>query len=95
MDIYQVIREPHIAEKATMLKERSNQIVLKVHKDANKAEIRQAVRQLLKVKVVDVHTLNVMGKSRRVGKNLGKRSDWKKAIVRLAPGENLEFFQGV
>jgi len=95
VDIYQVIREPHIAEKATMLKERSNQIVLKVHKDANKAEIRQAVKQLLKVKVVNVHTLNVMGKSRRVGKNLGKRSDWKKAIVRLAPGENLEFLQGV
>jgi large subunit ribosomal protein L23 len=95
VDIYQVIREPHIAEKATMLKESSNQIVLKVHKDANKAEIRQAVRQLLKVKVVDVRTLNVIGKGRRVGRNLGKRSDWKKAIVRLAPGENVEFFQGV
>ncbi len=95
MDIYQVIREPHVAEKATMLKERSNQIVLKVHKDANKIEIREAVSRLLKVKVIDVHTLNVIGKDRRVGKSVGKRSDWKKAIVRLAPGENVEFFQGI
>ncbi len=95
MDIYQVIREPHITEKGTMLKEGSNQVILKVHKDANKSEIRQAVRRLLKVKVLDVRTINMSGKSRRVGRNVGKRSDWKKAIVRLAPGENVEFFQGV
>jgi large subunit ribosomal protein L23 len=95
VDIYQVIREPHITEKGTMLKEGSNQVILKVHKDANKSEIRQAVRRLLKVKVLDVRTINMSGKSRRVGRNVGKRSDWKKAIVRLAPGENVEFFQGV
>lgn len=95
MDIYQVIRQPHITEKGTMLKAGSNQIVLKVHKDANKAEIRQAVKQLLKVKVLHVRTVNVIGKERRVGRNVGKRADWKKAFVRLAPGENVEFFQGV
>ncbi len=95
MDIYQVIKAPHITEKATLQKELGNQISFKVHKRANKIEIRDAVEKLFKTKVIDVKTMNNRGKKRRVGRNLGKKPDWKKAIVTLAPGENVEFFDGV
>ncbi len=95
MDIYQIIKEPHITEKATLQKEWSNQISFKVHKRANKIEIRRAVEMLFKTKVVDVKVMNVRGKQRRVGKYMGKRPDWKKAIVTLGPGENVEFFEGM
>jgi len=90
-----VIREPHITEKSNIQKEAYNQVTFKVHKDANKIEIRRAVEELLKVKVVDVKVMNVRGKRRRMGRNIGKRPDWKKAIVKLAPGENIEFFEGM
>jgi len=95
MDIYQVIKEPHITEKANLQKEGANQITFKVHKKANKVEIRQAVETFFKTKVLDVQTMNVRGKRRRMGKTVGKKSDWKKAVVRLAPGENIEFFEGM
>lgn len=95
MDIYQVIKEPHITEKATLQKGQANQISFKVHKLANKIEIRQAVETLFKAKVLDVKTMNVLGKRRRIGRNIGKRPDWKKAVVTLAPGENIEFFEGM
>ena len=95
MDIYQVIKEPHITEKANIQKEGTNQVTFKVHKKANKVEIRQAVETFFKTKVLDVRTMNVRGKRRRMGKTVGKKSDWKKAVVRLAPGENIEFFEGM
>ena len=95
MDIYQVIKEPHITEKANLQKSEANQVSFKVHRGANKVEIRQAVETLLKTKVLDVRTMNVRGKSRRMGRNVGRKSHWKKAIVTLAPGENIEFFEGV
>jgi large subunit ribosomal protein L23 len=95
VDIYQVVKEPHITEKGNLQKENLNQICLKVHKKANKIEIRQAAEILFKKKVLDVRTMNVRGKKRRVGRFVGKRSDWKKAIVTLAPGESIEFFEGM
>ena len=95
MDIYQIIREPHITEKASQQKELANKISFKVHKRANKIEIRKAIETLFNTKVVDVKTMNVRGKRRRVGRNMGKRSDWKKAVVTLAPGESVEFFEGM
>lgn len=95
MDIYQVIKEPHITEKANIQKEGTNQITFKIHKKANKVEIRQAVETFFKTKVLDVQTMNVRGKRRRMGKTVGKKSDWKKAVVRLAPGANIEFFEGM
>ena len=95
MDIYKVIKEPHITEKGSLQKELSNQISFKVDRKANKVEIRQAVETLFKTKVLDVKTLNVKGKKRRLGRNVGKRPDWKKAVVKLAPGENIEFFEGM
>jgi large subunit ribosomal protein L23 len=95
MDIYRIIREPHIAEKANLVKEKYNQITLKVDKRANKIEIKEAVEKIFKKKVIEVNTINVEGKKRRVGRNIGKKNDWKKAIVKLAPGENIEFFEGI
>jgi large subunit ribosomal protein L23 len=90
-----VIKEPHITEKSNVQKEGTNQVSFKVHRRANKIEIRQAVETFLKAKVLDVRTMNVRGKRRRMGKSLGKRPDWKKAVVKLAPGENIEFFEGM
>jgi large subunit ribosomal protein L23 len=95
VNIYQVIKEPHIAEKANLQQESSNQISFKVHVRANKIEIRQAVETLFKTKVLEVRTMRCRGKRRRMGRNLGKKSDWKKAVVRLAPGETIEFFEGM
>lgn len=94
MNIYESIKEPHITEKANLQKEACNQITFKVHKRANKIEIKHAVETLLKAKVLNVKTMNVRGKKRRVGRNIGKKSDWKKAIVKLRSGENIEFFEG-
>ena len=95
MDIYQVIKEPHITEKANIQKGEVNQVSFKVHRQANKIEIRRAVEVLFKTKVLDVRTMNMAGKSRRMGKHVGRKPHWKKAIVQLAPGENIEFFEGM
>lgn len=95
MDIYQIIKEPHITEKANIQKGETNQVTFKVHRGANKIEIRQAVETLLKTKVLDVKTMNVRGKRRRMGRTMGRKPHWKKAIVRLAPGQNIEFFEGM
>ncbi|MFO7784008.1 MAG: 50S ribosomal protein L23 [Thermodesulfobacteriota bacterium] len=95
MNIHEVIREPHITEKSSLLKESSNQMAFKVDRHANKIEIRRAVEALLKTKVISVKTANMSGKKRRLGRNTGKRADWKKAVVTLAPGESIEFFEGV
>jgi large subunit ribosomal protein L23 len=95
MNIHEVIREPHITEKSSLQKESGNQMAFKVDRRANKIEIRRAVEALLKTRVVSVKTANMRGKTRRVGRNVGKRADWKKAVVTLAPGESIEFFEGV
>ena len=84
-----VLRAPHISEKATNNAEKSNTVVLKVALDANKAEI--AVAQLFEVKVDSVRTVVVKGKTKRRGNKMGRRSDWKKAYVTLAEGQNLDF----
>ena len=95
MDIYKVIKEPHITEKGALQKELNNQISFKADRRANKVEIRQAVETIFKTKVLSVKTMNMKGKKRRMGRTVGKRPDWKKVIVTLAPGENIEFFEGM
>ena len=95
MDIYNVIKKPHITEKGNIQKEANNQICLQVARRANKVEIRRAVETLFKTEVLEVKTLNMKGKTRRVGRNAGKKPDWKKAIVKLAPGKSIEFFEGM
>jgi len=93
-DIYQVIKRPLITEKATILKERENKVAFVVDQGANKAEIKEAVESLLNVKVLKVNISTMKGKARRVGRNVGKRPDWKKAVVTLRPGDRIEFFEG-
>ena len=95
MDVYQVIRSPLITEKGTFVSEKGNQVVFKVDRRANKIEIRHAVETMFKVKVEEVRTVNVLGKNRRVKKAMGKRPDWKKAYVKLAEGNRIDFFEAV
>ncbi|MDI6795440.1 MAG: 50S ribosomal protein L23 [Desulfatibacillaceae bacterium] len=95
MNAHQIILRPLVTEKSTLQKEDSNQLSFEVAKTANKVEIARAVESLFKVKVDDVRTMRVTGKNKRRGRVLGKRRDWKKAIVRLAPGARIEFFEGV
>lgn len=89
-----ILIRPLITEKATALMA-DNKYTFVVPLKANKVEIRQAVEQIFKVKVLDVNTIRVMGKMKRMGKNQGKRPDYKKAIVKLAPGQSIEFFEGL
>ena len=93
-DIYQIIRSPVVTEKSTNLKADKNQIVFKVDRRANKIEIKRAIEKLFRVKVTNVCTMRVEGKKKRVGKNVGKRPDWKKAIVSLKEGDTIDFFEG-
>ena len=94
-DIHSILRRPVVIEKTTSQKEDSNKIVFLTRPDANKVEIRSAVERLLGVKVTGVNTLIGRGKSKRLGRSTGKRSNWKKAIVTLAPGEEVEFFEAI
>ena len=86
-----VILGPVVAEKATRVAEKHNQVVLKVLSDANKSEIKHAVEMLFEAKVESVTTTNVKGKNKRTGQTMGKRSDWKKAYVTLAEGSDINF----
>jgi large subunit ribosomal protein L23 len=96
MDAQQVIRRPLITEKSTRLKEAANTICFEVAAGANKIEIAKAVTTLFGVKVAQVRVANRQGKLKRMGRFIGRRKDWKKAYVRLAPGEkSIEFFEGV
>jgi large subunit ribosomal protein L23 len=95
MEPLQLIRRPLISEKSTRLKEASNTVCFEVDRRANKIEIQRAVEKLFGVKVDDVRVANRPGKWKRMGKFLGQRKNWKKAYVRLAAGEKLEFFEGV
>ena len=94
-DLTQVIQAPLITEKGTLANETANQVVFRVHPDANKAEIRRAVETLFKVRVTKVRTINYLGKVRRVGRSVGRRARWKKAYVTLAPGQRIDFFEAV
>ena len=91
----ELIRKPLITEKATRMKEASNTICFEVARSANKIEIRRAVEKLFGVKVVDVRVANRQGKWKRMGRFVGQRKAWKKAYVRLAPEQTIEFFEGV
>ena len=89
--IFKVLSAPHISEKATVVSDKHNQIVFKVAKDATKAEIKAAVEQLWEVKVESVRTLVMKGKTKRFGRGMGKRADWKKAYVSLQDGFDIDF----
>ena len=84
-----VLLGPHVSEKATRAGEKHNQVVFRVRRDADKTEVREAVEMLFGVKVSDVQIVNMHGKLKRFGAMLGRRGDWKKAYVRLAPGSEI------
>jgi large subunit ribosomal protein L23 len=88
-----VVLRPLVTEKATALKDEQNQVSFEVALDANKVEIRRAVESIFRVKVTDVRTQVVAGKQKRMGRFVGRRPSWKKAVVRLAPDSKIELFE--
>lgn len=92
---YDIIKRPLITEKTTIQKESFNQVTFEVDPIANRVEIKRAIEKIFNVKVARVQTLQVTGKKKRRGWIVGKRKDWKKAIVTLMPGERIDFFEGV
>jgi large subunit ribosomal protein L23 len=90
--LYDVIIRPVVTEKTTELKE-SGRVVIEVAKSSTKNEIKDAVEKLFKVKVDNVRTVILPGKWKRIGKNTGKTSSWKKAIITLKKGEKLDFIE--
>jgi len=89
--LLQLIMAPVVTEKTSIAADLNNQYVFKVLKTATKTEIKAAVQKLFKVDVESVQTINVKGKSKRFGRSMGKRSDWKKAYVRVKAGQEIEF----
>ena len=89
--LFKVLLGPHITEKSAMPSGPATQVVFKVALNANKLEIKKAVEQLFEVKVDDVRVVNMKGKTRRTRTGMGQRSDWKKAYVRLAEGQDIDF----
>ncbi|HPW45378.1 MAG TPA: 50S ribosomal protein L23 [bacterium] len=95
MKITDVIKKPLITEKSSLAQQSANQYVFAVERRATKNDIRNAVEGLFKVKVVEIKTMVVPGKYKRVGKNVGKAADWKKAVVKLAENNQISFAEGV
>ena len=93
--LYKVLLAPVVSEKAVSSADEARQVVFKVVKNAQKPEIKAAIEKLFDVKVEGVRTLNVKGKTKRTRFGLGKRSDWKKAYVKLAEGHDIDFGMGV
>ena len=89
----QVVLRPLVTEKATTLKDEHNQVSFQVAMDANKVEVRHAVEEIFKVKVTSVRTQVVFGKEKRMGRYVGRRPSWKKAIVSLGQGSKIELFE--
>lgn len=95
MNVHDVIQRPIVTEKSSIAREEENIATFRVDPRATKLEIRQAVETLFEVKVCRVRTMQQPGKKKRVGKFVGRKPAWKKAIVELAEGDSIEFFEGV
>jgi large subunit ribosomal protein L23 len=91
---YDIIRRPIITDKTNVQKEQSNQVTFEVDPRANRIEVQRAIEKIFNVKVANTRTMHVRGKVKRRGRILGKRRNWKKAVVTLMPGERIEFFEG-
>lgn len=89
--LYQVLLAPHVSEKTAIAAEMQGRHTFRVVNNATKLEVRKAVEKLFEVNVKSVQIINVNGKTKRFGASEGKRSDWKKAIVRLAEGQDIDF----
>jgi len=92
---HDVVMRALITEKGTRMREGGNRYLFQVHSDANKIEIKDAIEQVFDVTVEKVRTQNVIGKLKRLGRNVGRRPAWKKAIVTLKEGDNIDLFEEV
>lgn len=90
----EIIEAPLVTEKGSLLGEKTNQILFRVKRDANKIEVKQAVETLFKVKVTKVRLTRYLGKIKRVGRSTGRLPEWKKAYVTLKEGDKIDFFGG-
>ena len=95
MNSHSVIIRPVVTEKTNIQKEKDNQVTFEVDLHANRVQIRKAIEEVFNVHVAAVRTAHVRGKVKRRGRIVGKRRDWKKAVVTLVPGERIDFFEGV
>jgi len=95
MEQHRIIKKYLVTEKSTVSKDEGNKYTFQVDRGANKIEIGMAVEGLFKVKVLDVHVMNTPGKKKKVGKVIGQKSPWKKAIVTLAKDNRIEIIEGV
>jgi len=93
MDLYSVIKRPLVTEKTTIARDEGNKYFFEVDRRATKIDINSAVEKIFKVKVVEVNTINMKGKKKRSGRIMGKRKNWKKAVVTLAAGNSIEIFE--
>jgi len=92
---YDIIKRPLITEKTSIQKEAANQVSFEVDRRANRVEIKRAIEKIFNVRISSVQTMQVKGKIKQRGRIVGKRKDWKKAIVTLLPGQRIDFFEGV
>ncbi len=95
MDARQIILRPLVTEKTTHMREESNKYAFRVIPSASKRQIASAIEELFNVRVANVRTMRMQGKKKRLGRNLGRRPSWKKAIVTLVEGDTVDFFEGV
>ncbi len=95
MNLYDVIHRPVVTEKSSIAREEANIATFRVDPNATKLEIRKAVEELFDVKVMSVRTMQQPGKKKRIGKSVGRKPAWKKAIVELSEGQAIEYFEGV
>jgi len=95
MEVHQIVKKLLVTEKSTVARDESNKYIFEVDRKANKVEIGRAVEQLFKVKVVDVHVMNVLGKKKRMGRITGRKSSWKKAVVTLTAGNRIDVIEGI
>ena len=95
MNVHEVIRRPLVTEKTSIGREEQNLVTFAVDPRANKHDVKRAVESLFDVNVIRVRTLRMPRKTRRVGKFVGRKPEWKKALVQLAEGQSIEFFEGV
>jgi large subunit ribosomal protein L23 len=94
MDYLQVLKAPLITEKLDGLREEQDTYAFEVDRRATKIDVREAIEKLFKVRVLDVRTAIMRGKKKRLGVRMGQRSNWKRALVKLSPGQRLDIFEG-
>ena len=94
MNSFDVLRLPKLTEKTLQLKEEINQFMFEMDPKANKIQIKESVDKAFKVQVLQVRTMNIRGKKKRLGRHQGRKSNWKKALITLKEGQTIEYFEG-